>query len=87
MQAEHKALQASWPANGRIMGSLRKLLDGEPLEEKYHAHILKGDRRGQWECHIQPNWLLIWEIHNQELVLVLVNTGSHSDLFSKNHKK
>ena len=66
---------------------VRKLLDGKPLEEKYHAHILKGDRKGQWECHIQPNWLLIWEIHNQELVLVLVNTGSHSDLFGKNYKQ
>ena len=38
-----------------------KLLNGEPLEEKYHAHVLHGDRQGQWECHIQPDWLLIWE--------------------------
>ena len=64
-----------------------KLLDGEQLEEKYHAHILTGDRKGQWECHIRPDWLLIWEIRDQELVLVLLNTGSHSDLFSKKYKK
>ena len=56
-----------------------KLLNGEQLEEKYHAHILTGDRKGQWECHIRPDWLLIWEIRDQELVLVLLNTGSHSD--------
>ena len=64
-----------------------KLLNGELLEEKYQAHVLTGDRKGLWECHIQPNWLLIWEIHNQELVLVLLNTGTHSDLFSKKYKK
>ena len=64
-----------------------KLLNGEQLEEKYHAHILTGDRKGQWECHIQPDWLLVWEIREQELVLVLLNTGTHSDLFIKKYKK
>ena len=64
-----------------------KLLNGETLEEKYRAHILTGDRKGQWECHIQPNWLLIWEQHDTELVLIMLNTGTHSDLFSKTYKK
>jgi len=64
-----------------------KLLNGEQLEEKYQPHVLSGDRKGQWECHIQPNWLLVWEIHDQELVLILLNTGTHSDLFSKKYKK
>ena len=63
------------------------LLNGETLDEKYHAHILSGDRKGQWECHIQPDWLLIWEVHDQELVLVLINSGSHSDLFGKKYRK
>ena len=66
---------------------VNKLLNGETLEEKYHAHILTADRRGQWECHIQPNWLLIWEQHDNELILVLISTGTHSDLFSKKHRK
>ena len=66
---------------------ISKLLNGEPLEEQYHAHVLHGDRRGQWECHIQPDWLLIWEQHDTELVLVMLNTGTHSDLFSKKYKK
>ena len=60
-----------------------KLLNGEPLEERYHPHILTGDRKGQWECHIQPDWLLIWEQHDFELILVMLNTGTHSDLFGK----
>ena len=36
-----------------------KLPQGELLDEKYRAHVLTGDRRGQWKCHIQPDWLLI----------------------------
>lgn len=62
-----------------------KLLRGERLEEKYLPHQLSGNRKGQWECHIRPNWLLIWEQHEQELILVMVNTGTHSDLFDKKH--
>ena len=40
-----------------------KLLRGEKLDEKYQAHQLHGNRKGQWECHIQPNWLLVWWHH------------------------
>ncbi|MBR6179295.1 MAG: type II toxin-antitoxin system YafQ family toxin [Bacteroidales bacterium] len=64
-----------------------KLLDGERLPERYHAHLLTGERKGQWECHIQPDWLLIWEIRDNELVLVLIDTGTHSELFDKKYKK
>ena len=63
------------------------LLNDEPLEEKYHAHVLTGDRKGQWECHIEPNWLLIWKVYEDKLILVMLNTGTHSDLFGKNYKK
>ena len=68
----------------RIIG---QLLNDEQLEEKYHAHILSGDRKGLWECHIQPDWLLIWVKRDEELILIMLNTGSHSDLFSKKRKK
>ena len=64
-----------------------KLLNGEILDDKYRVHLLHGDRKGQWECHIQPDWLLIWEQRDQELVLVMLNTGTHSDLFDKKYKK
>jgi mRNA interferase YafQ len=46
--------------------------------------MLHGDRQGQWECHIQPNWLLIWKQKGNELELLMLNTGTHSDLFGKN---
>lgn len=70
-----------------LWGVIGRLLNGETLEERYRVHLLTGDRRGQWECHIKPDWLLIWEQHDKELILVMLNTGSHSDLFGKKQKK
>ena len=60
--------------------------DGQ-LPEVYRPHMLHGDRQGQWECHIQPDWLLIWKQIGNELELLMLNTGTHSDLFSKKYKK
>ena len=60
--------------------------DGQ-LPEVYRPHMLHGDRQGQWECHIQPDWLLIWKQIGDELELLMLNTGTHSDLFSKKYKK
>lgn len=51
------------------------------LPEKYRAHTLSGNYAGYWECHIKGDWLLIWKIQDKELVLILSNTGTHSDLF------
>ena len=51
------------------------------LPSEYKPHKLKGEYKGCWECHITPDWLLIWEQNNKELVLLLVDTGTHSDLF------
>jgi addiction module toxin, relE/stbE family len=45
--------------------------------------LLHGNRDGQWECHIQAHWLLIWEQNNTELTLLMMNTGTHADLFGK----
>ena len=53
------------------------------LPETYRPHMLHGDRQGQWECHIQHNWLLIWKQKGDELELLMLNTGTHSDLFGK----
>lgn len=62
---------------------VEKLLNGETLDAKYRPYQLQVNRKGQWECHIQPDWLLVWEQHDQELILIMVNTDTHSDLFSK----
>ena len=58
-----------------------KLLQGIPLESKYKDHALKGDLDGFRECHIQPDWLLIYLLEDDILTLTLVDTGTHADLF------
>ena len=60
---------------------IEKIQKGEKLEEKYRDHALTGTYRGFRECHIQPDWLLIYFIENQIMTLTIVRTGSHSDLF------
>lgn len=56
--------------------------DGK-LPKQYCPHVLKGDRKGQWECHIEPDWLMIWKQNDDEMLLLMLNTGSHSDIFKK----
>lgn len=66
-----------------------KLMKNEKLDEKYCNHQLTGNFKDIWECHIQPDWLLLYlkEYDDKEkraiLVLTLVNTGTHSDIFRK----
>lgn len=60
---------------------VNKLAMQEPLEEKYRDHLLTGDYGGFRECHITPDWLLVYQIREHELVLFLSRTGTHSDLF------
>ena len=60
---------------------VEKLLSGLPLEEKYRDHELKGNYKGFRECHIQPDWLLVYLVENDILTLTLVDTGTHADLF------
>ncbi|MEW6697734.1 MAG: type II toxin-antitoxin system YafQ family toxin [Bacillota bacterium] len=57
------------------------LAAGIPLPEKNKDHMLTGDWTGHRECHITPDWLLIYRIDNDFLVLTLIRTGTHSDLF------
>lgn len=51
------------------------------LPAKFRPHKLSGQYSGAWECHIEPDWLLIWEQNNTELILLMIDTGTHSDLF------
>lgn len=60
---------------------LNFLVNGEPLPEKYKDHNLNGNYKGCRECHITPDWLLIYEVLDDELILYLTRTGTHSDLF------
>lgn len=60
---------------------LNILANGETLPAKYKDHYLSGNYKGCRECHITPDWLLIYEILDYELILYLTRTGTHSDLF------
>lgn len=64
-------------------GVVDLLRRGKQLDEKYHDHGLTGNFIGFRECHIKPDWLLIYLIENDILTLTLVDTGSHSDIFKK----
>lgn len=59
-----------------------KLSNGEKLPEKNKDHALIGIYAGKRECHITPDWLLIYEIDNGNLILYLTRTGTHADLFN-----
>jgi len=60
---------------------IRTLSRGETLSEKHRDHALSGDWEGYRECHILPDWLLIYRIEENILVLTLARNGTHSDLF------
>ena len=59
------------------------LANGTSLLPKHHDHALSGDYKDFRECHIEPDWLLIYAKSDTELILTLARTGSHSDLFNK----
>lgn len=60
---------------------LEILCNEQPLPPKYKDHSLSGDYQGHRECHIMPDWLLIYKINHNTLILTLTRTGTHSDLF------
>ena len=65
----------------KIKFVISELANVNKLYSKYKYHQLAGDYSGKRECHILPDWLLIYEIKDDKLLLYLVRTGSHSDLF------
>lgn len=68
--------------NVRLLEDVVDLLaKGESLPPKYRDHMLSGNYVGLRECHITPDWLLVYRKHEDALVLLLSRTGTHSDLF------
>ena len=70
---------------GKDLDKLKLVLNmpqqGKELPSKYKDHAHTGNYIGCRECHIEPDWLLVYEIINDELVILLLTTGTHSDLF------
>lgn len=67
----------------RLFDIVNILADGGTLDAKYRDHDLSGNYKGTRECHIEPDWLLVYEIRNDILVLMLYRLGTHSELFKK----
>ena len=67
----------------KLKDVIELLRERKPLDEKYKDHALSGNYKNYRECHIEPDWLLIYKIENEILTLVLLRTGTHSDLFQK----
>ena len=63
----------------KLWAVVDRLLAGESLEPRHRTHRLSGQWARSWECHIEPDWLLIWHVRDD--ALVLIRTGSHADLF------
>ena len=68
---------------GRLSFVVDMLAAGEDLAVRYRNHKLSGNYQNCYECHIEPDWLLVYRKDNERLILLLVETGSHSDLFGK----
>ncbi|MDE6011744.1 MAG: type II toxin-antitoxin system YafQ family toxin [Prevotella sp.] len=64
-----------------LSNALSVLAETGCMPPEYKPHPLTGNYKGCMECHLQPDWLLIWKQNDRELILILVDTGTHSDLF------
>lgn len=64
-----------------LFTAVKTLATEGSLPREYLPHVLSGKYKGIWECHLEPDWLLMWKQNDDELVLILTDTGSHSDLF------
>lgn len=78
---DYKLVQKRGLKISLLQDVIRKLANGESLDESNRDHDLEGDYAGHRECHITPDWLLIYRIDDDVLVLTLTRIGSHSDLF------
>ena len=83
MQVGDVHLQHPRTGSPVMLGLLQRLANGGTLDAKYRDHDLTGNYKGTRECHIEPDWLLIYEICGDVLVLMLYRLGSHSELFKK----
>lgn len=64
-----------------IQNVIATIISKKPLATKHRPHKLSGNYKDCWECHILPDWLLIWQINETSNVLILIGTGTHADLF------
>ena len=64
-----------------LRNAVKILAETGKLPPEYKPHPLKGNYKNRMECHIQPDWLMVWLQNDDELILLFTDTGTHSDLF------
>ena len=80
---DYKIIEKQGKNIKKLLEVIEVLADGEQLDSKYKDHSLIGNYKGYRECHIEPDWLLIYKVMENILILTLSRTGSHSELFKK----
>ena len=75
-----KRLRRQGADMAKLDAVVEKIANGETLDEKYRDHPLKNNRKGFRDCHIEPDWVLIYKLDGDVLVLTLTRTGSHAEL-------
>ena len=75
-----RAMKRGWDIS-LLDDCIRTLAAGEELAPKFRDHSLTGNWSGYRECHVLPDWLLVYRLENDELILILTRTGTYSDLF------
>jgi mRNA interferase YafQ len=83
MKHDVKLMEKRGKDISKLIAVLDLLASQTPMPEKYQDHRLKGEMRGYRECHIEPDWLLVYQIFKDRLMLYASGTGTHSDLFDE----
>lgn len=83
MKKDAKLMQKRGKNMGKLVNVLSLLASGNPLPAQYKDHSLTGNLQDFRECHIEPDWLLMYQIYEDTLILSATATGSHADLFGK----
>ena len=83
MKKDAKSMKKRGKDMNKLVNVLSLLVNGVPLPAQYRDHSLTGNLHDFRECHIEPDWLLMYQIYQDTLILSATATGSHADLFGK----
>lgn len=83
MKKDAKLMKKRGKDMGKLVTVLSLIAAGNPLPMQYQDHALSGNLKDFRECHIEPDWLLMYQIYQDTLILSATATGSHADLFEK----
>ena len=78
---DRKKLQKRGKDKNKLTEVMGMLINEQPLLPRHENHPLHGKYKGKWECHVEPDWLLIYRIYKEKNEVVFNRTGSHSDLY------